>query len=70
MKTLLKNCRAHLKEQNETYFQHMFSAWRIVWILNVMELKCLVHSFFPFLYTKSVSEKIECLEKMTKRNQK
>jgi hypothetical protein len=68
MKLLFKNWRKHLEDQNETYFEHMLAAWRVIWILKVLELKCLVHSFFPFLFTTAVSEKIECLEKMTKRN--
>ena len=68
MKFFFKNWRKHLEEQNETYFQHMFAAWRIVWTLKVLELKCLAHSFFPFLFTTAVSEKIECLEKMTQRS--
>ena len=64
----MKFLREHLDDQNETYFQHMFAAWRIVWTLKVLGLKCLAHSFFPFLFTTAVSEKIECLEKMTKRS--
>jgi hypothetical protein len=68
MKLLLENWRKHLEDQNETYFEHMLAAWRVIWILKILEMKCLVHSFFPFFYTTAVSEKIECLEKMTKRN--
>ena len=68
MKLLLENWRKHLEDQNETYFEHMFAAWRVVWTLKILEMKCLVHSFFPFLFTTAVSEKIECLEKMTKRS--
>ena len=68
MKLLLENWRKHLEDQNETYFEHMIAAWRVVWILKILEIKCLVHSFLPFLFTTAVSEKIECLEKMTKRS--
>jgi len=68
MNPLLGKTKKHLAEQNETYFEHMIAAWRIVGILKVLELKCLIHSIFPFLFTTAVSEKIECLEKMTKRN--
>ena len=67
MKLLLENWRKHLEAQNETYFEHMIGAWKIVWTLKVLELKCLVHSFLPGVFTAALSEKIECLEKMTKR---
>jgi hypothetical protein len=68
MKSLLEKTKKHLEDQNETYFEHMWGAWKIVYILKVLELKCLVHSVVPFLYTEAVSGKIECLQKMTKRN--
>ena len=67
---LFEKTKKHLKDQNETYFQHMWAAWKIVCLLNVLALKCFVHSIFPFCFTKAVSEKIECLQKMTKRNRK
>ena len=57
----------HPHEQGETYLQHMWGAWKIVYLLKTLELKCLVHSILPFLYTDAVSAKIECLQKMTKR---
>ena len=59
----------HLKEQDETYLQHMWAAWKIIYLLKTLELKCAVHSVLPFLYTKAVSEKIECLQKMTNRKE-
>ena len=68
MKILLERTRKHLEDQNETYFQHMWGAWKIVYLLKTLEIKCLVHSVCPFLYTKAVSEKIDCLQEMTKRN--
>jgi len=57
----------HLKEQNETYFQHMWGAWKICATLKILLFKCFIHSIFPFLFTSAVSDKIECLQKMTKR---
>jgi hypothetical protein len=67
MKLLLEKGRKHLDSQNETYFEHMWAAWKIIYLLKELELKCLAHSVFPFLYTEAVSEKIECLKKLTKR---
>lgn len=77
MKTKRKNfmrCMAvikfteHLREQEETYFEHMWGAWKIVWFLKKLELKCFIHSIFPFLYTTAVSDKIECLKELCERN--
>jgi hypothetical protein len=45
----------------------MWGAWKIVYLLNTLAFKCFIHSLFPFLYTGAVSERIDCLEKMTKR---
>tara|TARA_Y100000310_G_scaffold263088_1_gene273068 strand:+ start:450 stop:689 length:240 start_codon:yes stop_codon:yes gene_type:complete len=57
----------HPQEQNETYLQHMRAAWKIIYLLKILELKCGIHSVFPFLYTSAVSDKIECLQKLTNR---
>jgi hypothetical protein len=70
MKLLLEKTRKHLDSQNETYFEHMWSAWKIVYLLKVLELKCAIHSILPFLYTNAVSGKIECLQKMANRSAK
>ena len=58
----------HLKEQNETYFQHMLAAWKICATLKMLLFKCFIHSIFPFLFTTAVSDKIKCLQKLTNRN--
>ena len=57
----------HAHEQDETYFQHMLAAWKICAILKILLFKCFIHSIFPFLFTSAVSNKIECLQRMTKR---
>ena len=58
----------HLKEQDESYIQHMWGAWKICATLKILLFKCFIHSIFPFLFTSAVSDKIECLQKMTKRS--
>ena len=63
----IKKTTQHLQSQNETYLQHMLAAWKIIYLLKTLELKCLVHSILPFLYTDAVSAKIECLQRMTNR---
>mgnify|MGYP001309057300 CR=1 FL=1 len=64
---MLSKFTKHLEEQNETYFQHMVSAWRIIFLLKKIEIKCFVHSLLPFVYTNAVSSQIECLNKITNR---
>lgn len=68
MKRIFEKTRKHLELQNETYFEHMYGAWKIIYLLKTLELKCLIHSIVPGLYTEAVSEKIECLQKLTQRN--
>tara|TARA_B100001250_G_scaffold409724_1_gene434651 strand:- start:1343 stop:1582 length:240 start_codon:yes stop_codon:yes gene_type:complete len=64
---MFKKFTKHPHEQGETYLAHMLSAWKIICVLKTLELKCAIHSVFPFLYTAAVSEKIGCLQKMTNR---
>ena len=65
---LLAKAKGHLDSQSEAYFEHMWAAWKIVYLLSTLALKCFVHSLLPFMYTKAVSERVNCLKKMTKRN--
>jgi hypothetical protein len=64
---MLKKFTQHPQEQNETYLQHMCSAWRMVFVLKKIELKLAIHSVVPFLYTDALSSQMECLQKMTSR---
>lgn len=57
----------HPKEQNETYLQHFCSAWKIIFCLKKIEIKCAIHSVFPFLYTDALSGQLECLYKISHR---
>ena len=68
--TVVTKFTKHPHEQGETYLQHMWSAWKIVYLLKVLELKCAIHSILPFLYTDAVSGKIGCLQKMANRSAK
>ena len=42
--------RGHLKQVNENYFRHMFSAMSIVFILLYASLIITVHAVFPFIW--------------------
>jgi hypothetical protein len=64
---MLKIFTKHLKNQNETYLQHFCSAWKIIFCLKKIEMRCAVHAVFPFLYTDALSSQLDCLYKLTNR---
>jgi hypothetical protein len=64
---LTKFLTNHLREQKESYFVHMWNAWKLAGNLLLVTSKCFVHSFFPFLFTKAVSSKIEYLGTLARR---
>lgn len=64
---MLTKFTQHPADQGETYFEHMFNSWKIIVVLKKLELKCLIHSIFPFCYTDALSSKIECLQNMANR---
>lgn len=66
---MLKKFTEHPHARGETYLQHMRSAWKAIYTLKVIELQCLVHSVFPFLFTDALSSKIKCLEKIANRQE-
>ncbi|MBE29425.1 capsule biosynthesis protein [bacterium] len=48
----------HLKEVGETYFEHLIEAWRYSLILFRLFLIAFIHGILPFIFKKTVSEKI------------
>lgn len=66
---MLKKLTKHLEEKEESYFQHMISSWKIIHTLKVIELQCLVHSVFPFLYEEALSGKIAELQRLAERKE-
>ena len=65
-----KKSTKHPKEQNETYVQHMCSAWHIIFLLKKIEIKLAIHSILPFLYTDALSSEMSGLQKITSRGKK
>ena len=59
---------SHLKEQNETYFEHMRHAMGISLLLLTAGTKCLIHSIVPDLFVTGVSSKLEEINALVKRN--
>ena len=57
----------HPKKQNETYIQHFCSAWKIIFCLKRIEIKCVIHSVLPFMYTDALSSQLDCLYKISRR---
>jgi len=49
------NLNQHLKDANESYFQHMRHALRFFSGLAIGSGACLVHAIFPFLCVKTGS---------------
>jgi hypothetical protein len=57
----------HPTEKNETYLQHFCAAWKIVFCLKKIEVRCAIHAVFPFLYTDALSSQMDMLYKLTYR---
>ena len=45
----------HPKEVGETYLEHMFNAVRFSLTFLLLFVVALIHSIFPFLFTKTAS---------------
>tara|TARA_Y100000592_G_scaffold101044_1_gene184919 strand:+ start:2815 stop:3057 length:243 start_codon:yes stop_codon:yes gene_type:complete len=61
---MLKKLTKHLDEREKSYFEHMKSSWKIIHTLKVIEIQCLVHSVFPFLYENALSGKLPELQRL------
>ena len=59
----------HLKEQNETYFEHMRHALSISYLLLAAGTKCLIHAVIPPLFETGVSSRLDDLNALVKRNE-
>ena len=60
---------SHLKEQNETYFEHMRHAMGISFLLLSAGAKCLIHSIVPNLFVSGVSSKLDEINAKVNRNE-
>ena len=57
----------HLKDQDETYFEHMINASKISYFLLLLSAKCFIHAVLPFVYTDAVSSNLDCLNDIVRR---
>ena len=58
MKKFLSINFKHLKDNNFTYFYHLFRALEIGSRLIIAGILCLIHSVCPIIFTESASEAI------------
>ena len=59
----------HLKEQGETYFEHMRHAMGISFLLLTAGTKCLIHSIIPDLFATGVSSKLDKINALVNRKE-
>ncbi len=65
---MIKNSKEHLKEVNETYFQHMAIAFKIGFTMLVTGIFCLIHALIPGLFKKTGSNQIAKIYDIVSRN--
>lgn len=62
---------SHLKEINETYFEHMYFAQKCGWRMVIAGLACVIHSFIPNLFANTASNALRTLnEEIAERRKK
>ena len=60
----------HPKEVGETYFEHMFNAVRFSLTFLLLFVVALIHSIFPFLFTKTASCVVQEMAKHMEEREK
>ena len=58
---------SHLRLVKENYFKHMLEAWYIVINLLFALLACLIHSFIPFVFKKTASNRLIYIVERTQK---
>ena len=53
----------HLSEVGETYFELLYRALKVAFILLLTASVCFIHSILPFFFTTFVSNKIKQMNK-------
>ena len=65
---MIKYSKEHLNEVNETYFQHMWIAFKIGFTMLVTGVFCLIHGLIPGLFKKTGSNQIAKMYEIVSRN--
>lgn len=62
---------SHLKDVNETYFEHMRFAQRCGFRMVLAGLACIVHSILPHVFVSTASDTMKALDQeITERKKK
>ena len=60
---MLPKLDKHLKDVNETYFEHMYHAITYAFTFAVLTITTLIHAMLPFLFVETASRKIREINK-------
>ena len=60
---MLPKLDKHLKDVNETYFEHMYHALGYTLTFLLLTVTTLIHSILPFLFVETGSKKVQELNK-------
>ena len=60
---MLPKLDKHLKDVNETYFEHMYHAITYAFTFAVLTITTLIHAILPFLFVETASRKIREINK-------
>ena len=61
---MIKKAREHLKDENETYFEHFKVAFKVSRLMCIGSLQAFLHAVFPGIFKKSASSKIKKLHSL------
>ena len=59
----------HPEEVGETYFEHMYNALRYAVTFMLLFFVALIHSIFPFLFTKTAGCVVQVMAKHMKERE-
>ena len=60
---MLSMLNKHLKDVNETYFEHMYHALGYALTFALLTVTTLIHAILPFLFVETGSKKVSELNK-------
>jgi hypothetical protein len=60
----------HLEEVNESYFVHLFHAWKFAFNMIGGGVACFVHGLMPSCFTTTASETVEKLNSTMQERRK
>ncbi len=61
MKSIETLFTEHPRDVGMNYFQHFLYALTVAWRLFFCTFACLIHAFFPFLFTNTTSNVVSTL---------